>query len=200
MPGQQFLKDIEKETDKSWEEWTQILEVDCGKQCSFDQLVDYLRDVRELEEKWVPIIASMYGQRLGRKPVGQTKDVGFNIGVRRTLQLSKQEAWDYLTSLEGLKLWIGEVDSLPLKVGSLFKSKEGTSGKLSVVKFQEKLRMTWQRKQWDNPSTLQIYLASTSANKTTIAFHQEKLDDLYMRQVMKDHWEQVLDAIADYKA
>jgi uncharacterized protein YndB with AHSA1/START domain len=82
----------------------------------------------------------------------------------------------------------------------LFKSKEGISGKLSVVKFQEKLRMSWQRKEWDNPSTLQIYLASTSANKTTIAFHQEKLDDLYMRQVMKDHWEQVLDAIADYKA
>jgi uncharacterized protein YndB with AHSA1/START domain len=196
MAGKQFMLDVHKETDKSWEEWISLLEEDCGKSCTFDQLVDYLREVQVLEEKWVPVIASMYEQRLGRNPVGLTKDVGFQIGVRRSLPLSKEEAWDFLTSREGLKLWIGDLESLPMQAGSVFHSKEGVTGKLRVVKFQEKLRLSWKREEWDNPSALQIYLLASDTKKTTIAFHQDKLDDLYMRQVMKDHWEHVLNVIA----
>ncbi|MFN8594733.1 MAG: hypothetical protein U0559_00910 [Anaerolineae bacterium] len=43
-----------------------------------------------------------------RRSVGQTKDVGFEIGVRRMLATSPQPAWDALTSDDGLKLWLGK--------------------------------------------------------------------------------------------
>jgi hypothetical protein len=55
--------------------------------------------------------------------------------------------------------------------------------------------MKWQRHDWEHASTLQIYVLSSAAGKTTVSFHQEKLDDLYMREVMKQHWEQAADAI-----
>lgn len=195
MAGSLFRRDIAQQTGITWENWIEQLEENCGRASTYDEIIQYLMEVRELDSNWVHIIAGMYEQLLGRKPVGLSADAGYQIGVRRTASISKEEAWHYLTSPDGLKLWIGTVSPFALEVGSTFMSDEGTFGKLGVVKPFEKLRMKWQRHDWENPSTLQIYLLSTNNNKTTIAFHQEKLDDLYMREVMKQHWEQAADAI-----
>ncbi|MBP1994462.1 SRPBCC domain-containing protein [Paenibacillus eucommiae] len=195
MAGTLFRKAVEKETGYSWDQWVSILNEDCGEAYSYEQLIDYLQEIHTVDAKWLPIIAAMYEQKLGRKPVGQTAAVGFQIGVRRTADVSKEQIWNYMLSPDGLKLWIGVLPSLPLQAGSQYKSEDGTFGRLGVIKPYEKLRMTWQRKDWDKPSALQIYLLTTKTKKTTISFHQEKLDDLYMREVMKLHWEEVLDKI-----
>ncbi|WP_235941618.1 SRPBCC domain-containing protein [Paenibacillus puerhi] len=190
MPGQVFRRDIERETGAPWEQWLQWLEEDAAQRYSYDELTGYLQEVRGAGLRWAPIIADMYRQQQGHKPVGQTIAVGFNIGVRKTAALSREQLWHYLISPDGLKLWIGEVEPFNLEAGTVFESKEGVSGKLSVVKPYEKLRLSWQRPDWEHPSTLQIYLLPTKTGKTTISFNQEKLDDLYMRHIMKRHWEE----------
>ncbi|MEK8129953.1 SRPBCC domain-containing protein [Paenibacillus filicis] len=195
MPGQVFRRDIERETGKAWEQWLQWLEEDCGPGYSYDELTRYVQEVREADAKWAPILAAMYEQSLGRKPVGLTKNVGFNIGVRKTASLAKERLWSYLVSPDGLKLWIGDAEPFPIEVGSTFASKEGVTGRLSVVKPEEKLRLSWKREDWEHPSTLQIYVLPAVTGKTTVSFHQEKLDDLYMRHMMKQHWEQVADSL-----
>ncbi|MFD0716004.1 SRPBCC domain-containing protein [Paenibacillus sp. GCM10027626] len=192
MAGALFKKDIEAETGVSWENWIALLKEDCGRAATNDEIEAYLQEVQKVNDTWIPIIAAMYGQLLGRKPVGQTAAVGFNIGVRRTVPVPRERLWDFLVSPEGMKLWIGDVAPFLLQVGSRFASREGTSGKLGVVKLHEKLRMSWQRHDWDSPSTLQIYLLPAAAGKTTISFHQEKLDDLYMREMMRRHWDEVI--------
>lgn len=195
MAGNLFRKDIKAETGREWEDWIRVLDEDNAATYSHDGLTAYLQEVHTASDKWAPLIAAMYGQKLGRKPVGQTAAVGFNIGVRKTAAIPKERIWSYLLSPAGLKLWIGDIFSLPLVVGSEFKSNDGTTGKLGVVKPYEKLRMSWQRKDWDKPSTLQIYLLSPSKGKTTVSFHQEKLEDLYMREMMRLHWEKTLDTL-----
>ncbi|GHO46165.1 hypothetical protein [Ktedonospora formicarum] len=44
--------------------------------------------------------------------IGQTKSVGFQIGVRRTFAISVEQAWNFLISEEGQRIWLGEVFSL----------------------------------------------------------------------------------------
>lgn len=132
------------------------------------------------------------------KTVGQTASVGFQIGVRRTLNLTQEQAWEYLISPSGLKLWLGDLETLNLEVGQAYTANDGTSGELRVIKTYEQLRMTWQRKNWPKPSTLQIRLILGSGNRTTISFHQEKLTDLNAREEMKLRWENVLSHLADY--
>jgi uncharacterized protein YndB with AHSA1/START domain len=46
--------------------------------------------------------------------VGQTKDVGFQIGARKTLAISPEQAWDLITSEAGLKLWLGDAPDFRL--------------------------------------------------------------------------------------
>lgn len=134
------------------------------------------------------------------KLVGQTVSVGFQVGVRRTLPISQERAWAFLTSPEGAKLWLGDVPPLAYRVGETFESKEGISGEFRVVKEMKQLRLRWRKKDWAFTSTLQIRLLPTSSGKTTISFHQEKLDHPNTREQMKKHWEDALKAIADQTA
>ncbi|WP_126427096.1 SRPBCC family protein [Brevibacillus marinus] len=131
------------------------------------------------------------------KVVGQTASVGFQVGVRRTLPISPERAWAFLTSAEGVKLWLGDVPPPSFRVGETFRSTEGLSGEFRVVKEMQQLRLRWKKPDWPFTSTLQIRLLPTTSGKTTISFHQEKLDHAKTREEMKKHWEAVLNAIRE---
>lgn len=131
------------------------------------------------------------------KAVGQTASVGFQIGVRRTLPITQEQAWELLTSSDGVKMWLGDVSDLAFSAGSTYLSEEGTSGELRIVKPHEQLRLTWQKRGWATPSTLQIRLLPKSPEKTTISFHQEKLASAVEREEMKLRWEAVLSMIGE---
>ncbi|KDN87694.1 hypothetical protein KCH_05490 [Kitasatospora cheerisanensis KCTC 2395] len=40
-------------------------------------------------------------------PTGLTKDAGWQIGVSRTLPHPLPVVWDFITSAEGIALWLG---------------------------------------------------------------------------------------------
>ncbi|WP_369354065.1 SRPBCC family protein [Lysinibacillus capsici] len=128
--------------------------------------------------------------------IGQTKSVGFQIGVRRTFPISQEQAWALLTTTEGVRTWLGESTSVIFKPGHKYHSKTG-SGEIRIVKPLEQLRLTWQKEEWSKPSTVQIRILPKCGNKTTISLHQEHLSDQTVREEMKGHWESVLDLIKE---
>ncbi|WP_144561482.1 SRPBCC family protein [Bacillus mycoides] len=128
--------------------------------------------------------------------IGQTKDVGFQVGVRRTFPVSQEKAWDLITSKEGLDLWLGESTSIILKPGRKYITRTG-KGEIRIVKPLEQIRLTWQKEEWENPSIVQVRIISKASNKTTISFHQEKLSDKNIREEMKVYWGEILDGIRD---
>ncbi|KMZ44894.1 MULTISPECIES: SRPBCC domain-containing protein [Bacillales] len=129
------------------------------------------------------------------KIVGQTAATGFQVGVRRTMPISPEQAWAFLTSSEGVKLWLGDVANLTFSEGETFTSSDGISGQFRVVKPFRQFRLKWSMKDWEKPSTLQIRLLSDKPDRTTISFHQENLDHENTREQMKLHWEEVLNEI-----
>lgn len=105
------------------------------------------------------------------KKVGQTIAAGIQVGVRRTFPISLEQAWGFLTSDEGIRLWIGDVESLIINEGESFISREGVTGQFIVVKPHHQVRLRWRKKEWEQPSTLQIRLISNPSGKITISFH-----------------------------
>jgi hypothetical protein len=41
-------------------------------------------------------------------PVGLSKDAGWEIGVSKTLPYSVPELWEFVSSAEGIAVWLGE--------------------------------------------------------------------------------------------
>jgi len=197
MPGAIFKENVKKETGISWDEWVVELNRSVNELWSHEQIKEHICQSHGVSDEWGEWLAAMYAPCLGRTPVGVTKDAGVQIGVRKTVAMTPLQAWNYLTSSRGLALWIGNVSAFPLEKGAEFSSAEGVTGKLaSVVPFQ-KLRMTWKRKDWMNPSRLQLTLTAAKSGGTTISIHQEMLDDVYMREMMRREWESVLNHIRE---
>ena len=128
------------------------------------------------------------------KIVGQTKDVGFQIGVRKTFSVPIEMAWDFLFSDKGLSTWLGKMNTENFGLDKPYKTKEGIEGKVNTFKPYSHIRLTWKSKNWTNTSTVQIRVIKAK-DKTTISFHQDKLLDSKQRVEMKIHWDKVIEKI-----
>lgn len=128
------------------------------------------------------------------KVVGQTKDAGFQIGVRKTFGVPVETVWNFLFSEKGLSTWLGNISVENFELGKPYKTIEETEGKVNVLKPNSHVRLTWKPTYWTNTSALQIRVIP-SKEKTTICFHQDKLMDSKQRDEMKRYWNTVIEKI-----
>lgn len=129
------------------------------------------------------------------RPVGLTQDAGYQIGVRRTLDIALADAWDLLLSPEGRAAWLGAADDLDFTKGAAYTLADGTTGELRVFKPHSHLRLTWQPPGWARPSTIQVRVIPAKNDRTTIAFHQEHLPDGGAREDRRAHFKAALDEL-----
>jgi uncharacterized protein YndB with AHSA1/START domain len=125
------------------------------------------------------------------RPVGLTRDAGWEIGVSRTVPHALDEVWRLLTSDEGLALWLGEGARLDPVRGSRYATADGTEGEVRGYRERDRIRLTWRPPNWTHDSTLQV--AVTPARRgTTLRFHQERLADAGERERQRERWRSVI--------
>ncbi len=129
------------------------------------------------------------------RPVGQTKDMGFQFGLRKTVPFSANFVWEFLFSEAGLNIWLGELQT-SFKIGQPYITKSGIEGFIRVFRPYSHVRLNWKKKHWNNYSTLQLRVIE-HPQKTTISFHQEKLFNSEQRSEMKIYWNDVMDKITE---
>jgi uncharacterized protein YndB with AHSA1/START domain len=128
------------------------------------------------------------------KPIGKTKDQGWQIGVSRTFSVNSEALWKLLTNQPGLGFWFGHDANLIFKKGQTFQTKEGITGEIRSCREGSLVRMRWQPRDWNFVSTLQVRI-TPSKEKTIIRFHHEKLENEEQREKMRAHWKGVLDKL-----
>ncbi len=62
-----------------------------------------------------------------REP-GQTRDTGFQVGVRRTLPLSPEDAWRLVTSPAAVREWLGDGAEVEWERGRTYALADGAAG------------------------------------------------------------------------
>ena len=105
---------------------------------------------------------------------GNTRDAGWQVGVRRTLELELSEAWALLTSPPWLQRWSGLADLDPDDPAMRSLTPE------CVVRVRTAESLV----------QLRVLPATTG---TTVAFHGEHLADEQTRTQRKQHWTRLLD-------
>jgi uncharacterized protein YndB with AHSA1/START domain len=128
--------------------------------------------------------------------VGQTKDVGFEIGVSKTLPFPVERVWQVLTSPEGVRLWLGDGVELGTAKGDRYETADGTTGEIRSFHEHDRVRLTWRPADWDHDTTVQIAVHAQGA-RTRLTFHQEWLADADERARQRDHWRAVLATVID---
>ncbi len=108
---------------------------------------------------------------------GLTKDAGWQFGIRKTVPLGINEVWECLFSEKGIMFWA-----------------KGADKNFSTFKELSHIRTKWKIKDWENQATLQMRVISNK-DKTTIAFHIDRLLSENQRAETKKHWTEVLENI-----
>jgi uncharacterized protein YndB with AHSA1/START domain len=129
------------------------------------------------------------------KPVGQTKDAGFQIGVRKTFAVDRNKLWAFILSKKGVELWFGDIAAeLPYQIP--FNSAKGMEGLITTLQEGSHLRMKWKKPGWEHFSMLQIRIIP-AGNGATLSFHQDQLADGRQREEMREHWKEVIRKIGE---
>jgi uncharacterized protein YndB with AHSA1/START domain len=128
------------------------------------------------------------------RPVGLSKDTGFQVGARRTLPIALEDAWRLLTSKTGVELWLGAGGKLDFTKGAKYALDDGSTGEVRVFSPNSHLRITWQPPGWDRASTIQVRVIP-SGEKTVVAFHQEHLPGSKERTERRAHFMAALDEL-----
>lgn len=176
-------------------EWQALLDAAGARDWPHPRIVAWLRETHGLSGWWGQSVTVGYERAIGRRALGQTAGAGFQIGVSRTLAAPAETVWRLLLSPEGRTLWLGTAEPAELAPGVAYRTADGASGEIRVVKPRDRLRLTRRLPGGAAPSTVQIALQPGDA-KTIITFHHEKLSDAAAREAMRAHWRGVADRFA----
>jgi uncharacterized protein YndB with AHSA1/START domain len=185
---------VREATGRTWEEWEALLDSRGAADLSHKQIVALLADGLVESSWWRQSITVDYEKRKGRRTLGQTSDGGFEIGVRRTLPIAHDDAWRLVFSPEGLRTWLGDAPALTLEKGAEYRTGDGAAGEVRAAKPGSHVRLTWQLPGWARPSTIQVHVIP-AGERTTIAFHQERMPAAADRDARRAHFQAALDAL-----
>ena len=130
-----------------------------------------------------------------QRRTGHTKDVGWEIGVSRTVPFPMAEVWDFLTSPAGSAVWLGAGVQRLDEPGAAYETATGTAGQVRSFRPRDRLRLTRQPVDWDHDSTVQVTVTPVAGDRTRVVFHQERLADAAERERQRGHWQGVLDTL-----
>ena len=125
------------------------------------------------------------------RQVGQTKDAGFQIGLRRTVRCRLHTAWELVTSPMGLSIWSGGGSVRKWARGAEIAYPDGTVGEVRVFEPDSHIRVTWHPPGWERPSIIQVRVIDRG-DRTVIAFHQEHIPDSKNRENRRTFFKQAM--------
>lgn len=188
---------VRSATGRGWDDWFARLDAAGAGALDHKAIVAIVRDVEGLTNGWwQQAVTVAYEKARGlRATVGETADAGFQVGVQRTVAMSSDEAWAWLTTGAGRDAWLGRTEALPLEPGARYRCEDGTTGEVRRVEPGRRVRLTWQPPGWSSASTVQITITPKD-DRCTVGFHQERLPDGDAREAMKARWRAVLAELA----
>ena len=186
MAGTIFKQEVMKATERSWEEWIVALGQEVGPLWSHEQIRNHIVERIRYPGNGASGSPSCMSRSWGGCPSAYPKMPGWGRRwprQKRGFGISSCLPRDCHYGSGMFLLW-------SRRSGMSMNRRKACPAKLRWS--YPTIALDLKRKEWDNPSRSQIYVLSTKTGKTTIAIHQEMLDDVYMREIMRRYWDEML--------
>lgn len=186
---------VQRATGRTWDEWIRWLDERGATAMSHKEIVVLLREQGGVESGWWQQMVTVgYERAKGLRVEGQTAEVGFEIGVTRTVPLPPGEVWRRLTGPEGVRAWLGDAPALRFEVGEAYHLADGTTGEVRVAVAGGRLRITRRPNGYPRATTVQLRV-TPKGEKTVVAFHEEHLPNAEEREARRAQYRAAIEAI-----
>jgi uncharacterized protein YndB with AHSA1/START domain len=128
--------------------------------------------------------------------VGRTRDAGWEIGVSKTIDRPVSQVWDFITSPEGVAIWLGSGVTTLSELGAGYETAAGVRGETRSYRSLDRVRLTWRPAGWSHDTTLQLAVRAAGPGRAMLRVHQERLADAAEREQQRRHWQGVINALA----
>lgn len=183
---------VEAATGKNWRKWNGLLSKAKKERWSHQEIVAHLKTRYKLSPWWCQMVTVVFEKENGLRTPGRTASAGFEVGAQVTFPIPARKVWNLVTSAEGLKIWLKPVSPFAMASHRKFKTRDGATGIVRVLKPPKHLRMTWQPRGWSRASTIQVRVVATGKGRTSLRFHQEQIPNAPERERMRKRWKDVL--------
>jgi uncharacterized protein YndB with AHSA1/START domain len=187
-----------KHTNKNWDQWVKVLDKAGAKDWSHKVIVDYLVKKHKLSLWWRQIVASSYEVNIGRKIEGQNKNGEYATVATKTLNVDSKKVWKFLTSPEGLALWLKPLSPLKIQLKAQYETEGGAFGEIRTMKAGQRIRMSWQDSDGEKQTIVQFMVHHRKKDNCMVIIQHEKLQNGRVKNRMLAQWKQALNDIADY--
>ncbi len=186
---------VHRATGRAWADWFRWLDDHGAARMSHKEIVALLREHGGVQNGWwQQSVTVEYERARGLRIEGQTSQIGFEIGVSRTVPLAAGEVWRRLTGPDGVRAWLGDAAPLRFEAGESYRLPDGTTGEVRVAVAGKRLRITRRPDGWARPATIQIRL-TPKGEKTVVTFHEENLTGADEREARRAHYQAALASI-----
>jgi uncharacterized protein YndB with AHSA1/START domain len=124
-----------------------------------------------------------------------TRDAGWQIGVSKTVDHPVEDVWSFITSPEGIAIWLGGGVTVLPEPGEGYETTDGVRGETRSLRDLDRLRLTWQPTGWRHETTLQLTVSPAGAGRARLGVHQERLANAEERGQQRTHWRGVINAL-----
>lgn len=181
-----------KHTGRHWDDWISILEKVGAFDWTHQETVAYLKKKQKLTPWWQQMVSHGYEVHSGKKIEGQNKAGLYSLTATKSCPVSQKAAWKFMTSQEGLRLWINPMSEFKFVPKSMYEVEGGIFGEIRTMKSPVRARLTWRDLEWEKASIVQLYIAPKPKNKSLIVIMHDNLKSTSLREEMRVHWKTAL--------
>lgn len=196
--GRVTSKSVRKHTDKEWHQWVQILAKAGADSWVHKDIAEFLVKKYKLSQWWCHIVATGYEVYIGRKIAGRNQKGEYQITVTKSLKVDGKKTWKFVSSPKGIAMWLAPMSKFALKPKSVYEREDGVYGEIRTMKAGHRIRLTWIDGDASEATTVvQVMVVHRAGRESSIlCFQHEKLRDGRLKDVLRDHWRGILEAIA----
>lgn len=187
---------VVKGSGRGWDEWVKILTKAGAKSWTHQQIVSFLAFKYKLTPWWQQGVTLGFEIHTGRREEGQTLKGDFTLTVTKSTKVNVKKAWAYMTSADGLALWLRPLSELKMKPGASFESEYGTYGKVRTMKAGVRARLSWQKVEDEKPTIIQLYVAKQQSGATILVISHEGIRSPREKELLRTFWREGLEAVA----
>ena len=115
----------------------------------------------------------------------KSKDLGFQVSVTKTFNVSTELIWEFILSAKGISIWLGEINFDDFEIQKPFLTTNGIEGKLTVFVPNCHLRFKWKPRNWEKQSTVELRVTN-SKGKARLIFHHTQFFKIEQQEELRD--------------
>lgn len=185
-----------KGTNKNWDEWIRLLKKEGAERFTRKQVVVLLKQKYKLSPWWQQIVAHGFEVHLGKRVDGQNAKGEYSTTATKSLSVSEKTAWKFLTSSEGLAMWLQPMSEFVLKPKQPFEIAGGIFGEVRTMLINRRLRLSWQDMEWNKITYVHLLIVPRPNQKCILAFQHEGLQTARQKTQMHQHWRKILEEVS----